>query len=323
MRVAFVAVVGRPSAGKSSLVNRICGHKVSIVSPVPQTTRNRVRGILTSPAGQLVFLDTPGFHLSDQKMNQELKRVALASLDEVDLVLYVADVTREPGEEERMIADAVVAAPQQAVVAINKMDLLSGEAEPGSAPAPGQEARTQGVVPAPWVAFLDERFPDAPRFEVSAATGNGIEEVTAALFDCAPEGELFYPEEFYTDQDPSFRISETIREQVMRRTTQEVPHAVYVDILDSAFETIRSPKGRSPQEGPRPQRLAVRAAIYVERESQKGIVVGKGGAMIRDIRKGAEQTLRELFPYPVSLDLRVKVNPKWRKKDAVLRRLLR
>ncbi len=308
MRVAFVAIVGRPSAGKSSLVNRICGHKVSIVSPVPQTTRNRVRGILSRPQGQLVFLDTPGFHLSEQKMNQELKRVALASLDEVDLVLYVADVTREPGEEETMIADAVIAAPQPAVVAINKTDLL----------APGPES-----VPNAWVTFLDARFPEAPRVEISAATGRGVEELTSALFAKAPEGEPFYPEEFYTDQDPGFRISETIREQVMRRTTQEVPHAVYVDILDSAFEDIRSPKGRSPQAGPRPQRLAVRAVIYVERESQKGIVVGKGGAMIRDIRKGAEQTLRELFPYPVALDLRVKVNPKWRKKDAVLRRLLR
>ncbi len=317
MRVAFVAVVGRPSAGKSSLVNRICGHKVSIVSPVPQTTRNRVRGILTRPEGQLVFLDTPGFHLSDQKMNQELKRVALASLDEVDLVLYVADLTREPGEEEAMIADAVVAAPQPTVVAINKTDLLPPE------PASKKEAPGRPAVPAAWVAFLEERFPAAPRIEVSAATGNAVDELTAALFGNAPEGELFYPEEFYTDQDPGFRISETIREQVMRRTTQEVPHAVYVDILDSAFENIRSPKVSSPQAGPRPQRLAVRAAIYVERESQKGIVVGKGGAMIRDIRKGAEQTLRELFPYPVSLDLRVKVNTKWRKKDAVLRRLLR
>lgn len=307
MRVAFVAIVGRPSAGKSSLVNRICGHKVSIVSPVPQTTRNRVRGILNGPEGQLIFLDTPGFHLSEQKMNQELKRVALASLDEVDLVLYVADPTREPGEEEAMIADAVVAAPQPAVVAINKTDLLP----------------TQVVVPAPWVAFLDDRFADAPRVEVSAATGRGVDALTSALFAKAPEGEPFYPEEFYTDQDPSFRISETIREQVMRRTTQEVPHAVYVDIIDSAFEDIRSPKGGPLGEGERPQRLAVRAAIYVERESQKGIVVGKGGAMIRDIRKGAEQTLRELFPYPVALDLRVKVNPKWRKKDAVLRRLLR
>jgi GTPase len=316
MRVAFAAIVGRPSAGKSSLVNRICGHKVSIVSPVPQTTRNRVRGILNGPEGQLVFLDTPGFHLSDQKMNQELKKVALASLDEVDLVLYVADVTREPGEEERMIADAVVAAPQPAVVAINKTDLLPS--------GPAAEADTRGgVVPAAWISFLDERFPDAPRVEVSAATGRGVKELTAALFGKAPEGEPFYPEEFYTDQDPSFRISETIREQVMRRTTQEVPHAVYVDILDSAFEDIRSPKGSAHPAGPRPQRLAVRAVIYVERESQKGIVVGKGGAMIRDIRKGAEQTLRELFPYPVSLDLRVKVNPKWRKKDAVLRRLLR
>ncbi|MFP4431332.1 MAG: GTPase Era [Spirochaetaceae bacterium] len=317
MRVAFVAIVGRPSAGKSSLINRICGHKVSIVSPVPQTTRNRVRGILNAPEGQLVFLDTPGFHLSEQKMNQELKRVALASLDEVDLVLYVADVTREPGEEETMIADAVVAAPQPAVVAINKTDLLA----PG--PEPEDGAPVQGAVPDAWVAFLDARFPEAPRVETSAATGRGVEALTSALFAKAPEGAPFYPEEFYTDQDPGFRISETIREQVMRRTTQEVPHAVYVDILDSAFEDIRSAKGGSPKAEPRPQRLAVRAAIYVERESQKGIVVGKGGAMIRDIRKGAEQTLRELFPYPVSLDLRVKVNPKWRKKDAVLRRLLR
>ena len=358
MRAAFVAVVGRPSSGKSSIVNRICGHKVSIVSPVPQTTRNRIRGIFTEERGQLVFLDTPGFHLSERKMNQELKRVALMSLEEVDLVLYVVDPTREPGEEEEMIAEAVAMAPQPTIIAVNKLDLLAsggrgapisgapGDAEPAAGPAPGaasgdSEAATRaagdpgapagGEVPSSWRAFLEERFPGVPSAPVSAATGAGMDTLSAALFEAAPEGEPFYPGEYYTDQDPSFRISETIREQVIRRTSQEVPHAVYVDVVDARFQRAKSP-GRSgggsataaetEGEAP-PQRLAVRAVIYVERESQKGIVVGRGGAMIRDIRKGSEQTLRELFPYPVSLDLRVKVNPKWRRKDAVLRRLLR
>ena len=130
----------------------------------------------------------------------------------------------------------------------------------------------------------------------------------STLFEAAPEGEPFYPEEYYTDQDPVFRIAEAVREQVIRRTSQEVPHSVYVEVLDSRFEEEH--------------RLVVRAAIYVERESQKRIVVGKGGAMIRDIRKGAEQSLRKIFPYSVSLDLRVKVNSKWRKKEALLKRLL-
>lgn len=324
MRAAFVAVVGRPSGGKSSIVNRICGHKVSIVSPVPQTTRNRIRGIVTDQPGQLVFLDTPGFHLSERKMNQELKRVALMSLEEVDLVLYVVDPSREPGEEEEMIADAVTAAPQAKIIAINKIDLLPGDGKQARDSDGGSGAASFGDVPSPWQAFLGERFPGVPAVPVSAATGAGMDTLSAAIFEAAPEGEPFYPEEYYTDQDPSFRISETIREQVIRRTSQEVPHAVYVDVVDARFQNAKAHKSLvagAPE--PPPQRLAVRAVIYVERESQKGIVVGRGGAMIRDIRKSSEQTLRELFPYPVSLDLRVKVNPKWRRKEALLRKLLR
>jgi GTP-binding protein Era len=289
-------------------------------------------------------LDTPGFHLSERKMNQELKRVALMSLEEVDLVLYVVDPTREPAEEEEMIAQAVAAAPQPKIIAINKMDLLAAELDPAAElnpaadpdPAadlnPGAgESATGSAIPASWQAFLEDRFPGVPAASVSAASGAGLDTLSAALFEAAPEGEPFYPEEYYTDQDPSFRISETIREQVIRRTSQEVPHAVYVDVVDARFQRAKSP-GRSgggvtpaaeTEADVPPQRLAVRAIIYVERESQKGIVVGRGGAMIRDIRTGSEQTLRELFPYSVALDLRVKVNPRWRKKEAVLRRLLR
>ncbi len=297
MKAGFVAVIGRPSAGKSSLVNRLCGHKVSIVSPVPQTTRNRVRGILSTEEGQLVFLDTPGFHLSARRVNQALKRVALSSLDEVDLILYVIDVTREPGKEESMIAEAVSAAPQPVVVAENKIDLI--------------DAAGDGVLPRAWSGFLSRLSKDAPAVGVSAATGSGLDGLIAALFEASAPGGPYYPEEYYTDQEPAFRISETIREQVMRRTVEELPHAVYVDVLDSRFEQA----GEA-------ERLNVRAVIYVERESQKGIVVGKGGSMISKIRRGAEGSLRELFPYPVSLDLRVKVHANWRKKESVLRRLL-
>lgn len=291
VKSAFVAIVGRPSAGKSSLLNRICGNKVSIVSKVPQTTRTRVRGVLTRDVGQLVFVDTPGFHTSARKINRRMRELIGESLSEVEIALYVIDSSRPPGEEEEAVAHSLVSFDGPLVCAVNKVDITI--AHPDQAEA-----------------FVEQRLAEARLVRVSAETGEGVEELVKALFDVAPEGELMYPEEFYTDQDPEFRVSEIIREKAIAQVRQELPHALYVDVAD--MEVVDEGK-----------RLWIRAFIVVERESQKGIVVGRGGSLIKEIRTGAQREIGRLFPYDrVHLDLRVKVQKGWRKNESVLRRIV-
>jgi len=299
---AFACLVGRPSSGKSTLLNALCGHKVSIVSPVPQTTRNKVRGIVNDRRGQLVFIDTPGFHLSERKFNLHMKDLVSSALEEVDLVLYVLDAARTIGPEEEALARLLAALSVPLVAAINKIDVDGHQAE-----------RCR--------AFIAENLPAASVCQISAAAETGLGILRTRLFEAAPEGEPLYPEDFYTDQDPQFRISEIIREQAIAGTAQEVPHAIYVEIADMEFQTRAGEP--APIDLPDEKRtLWVRAFIQVERESQKGIIVGRGGEKIRSIRKAAERELNQIFPYRVHLDLRVKVHPKWRSKDALLRRLV-
>ena len=286
---AFVAIVGRPSAGKSTLVNALCGEKVSIVSPVPQTTRNAVRGIVNRPAGQLVFLDTPGYHLSEKRLNKRLAEVALEAIGDADLVVYLLDSTRRPGEEEEALAAALARAAPRIVAAVNKLD--AKEADP-------QTAR----------AFLAEHFPQAPVVELSAREKTGLDGLLAALYEKAPEGPAWYPEEYYTDQEPVFRIAEIIREKIIANTRDELPHAVYVSFEDS----------RRLEDGS----LEASYDLVTERDSQKGILIGKAGSMIRKIREEAEADLAGIFDYAVHLRLSVRVDPDWRKDDKKLRDLI-
>lgn len=286
--VAVVAVVGRPSAGKSTLVNHLCGQKVAITSPIPQTTRNQIRGILTTVRGQLIFIDTPGYHKSERKFNLYLKKLVEDTMQEVDLALYVIDTSRPSGEEEELIAQKVSTFQGPVLVAMNKSDVT-----------PSYQEQVER--------FLDLRLPKASRWTISALRGEGVPLLVQALFDAATEGELLYPEVYYTDQDPDFRISEIIREKAIWETRQEIPHSLYVEIVDMEKRENGS--------------LWVRSFLVVERESQKGILIGKGGTKIKTIRLAAEKELAEIFPYPVHLDLRVKVDPKWRQK--VLARVFR
>lgn len=286
---AFVALAGRPSSGKSTLVNALCGEKVSIVSPVPQTTRNAVRGIVNKAQGQLVFLDTPGYHISEKKLNLRLREVSTEAFADADIILYLVDATRKPGPEEEAIAAALVHAADRLVAAINKID--SPEADPDAA-----------------LMFITEKFPKAKVFEVSALKGSGLDELLAALYERAPEGPAWYPEEYYTDQEPVFRIAEIIREKIFLHTRDELPHAVYVSYEDSS-------------RGPGDSLLAV-YDLVVERESQKGILIGKGGTMIKRIREEAEADLAKIFDYEVKLKLSVRVDPDWKKDDKKLDKLI-
>ena len=286
---AFVAVAGRPSAGKSTLVNALIGEKVSIVSPVPQTTRNTVRGIVNSGEGQLVFLDTPGYHISEKKLNLRLRNVSTVAFADADIVLYLVDATRRPGPEEEAIATALFHAGDRLIAAINKID--SPEADSDAARA-----------------FITNKFPKAQTFEISALKGSGLPELLAALYAKAPEGPAWYPEEYYTDQEPVFRIAEIIREKIFLHTRDELPHAVYVSYEDSS-------RGQDDS-------LLAQYDLVVERESQKGILIGKGGSMIKRIREEAETDLADIFDYEVRLKLSVRVDPNWKKNDKTLEKLI-
>ena len=293
---AFVALAGRPSVGKSSLVNLLCGLKVSIVSPVPQTTRNTVRGILSLPAGQLVFMDTPGRHVSEKKFNKKLMDVADRALEDCELVLYVLDASRLPGPEEEAVAGRLRNFQDRTVAAINKTD------------APGADAEKL-------IGFLGRSLPELPAsrcFPVSCYRKEGTGPLLDCLFDMADEGEPHYPGEYYTDQDMGFRISEIIREKAMNRLWAELPHSIYVDVADLEFREDET-SGK--------KRLWVRAFIITERESQKGMIVGKGGETIKAIGQAARKELNSIFEWKVDLDLRVKTGKDWRYNDLLLKKI--
>jgi GTP-binding protein Era len=289
-KAAFVAVVGRPSAGKSTLVNQICGEKVAIVSAVPQTTRNAIRGIVNREQGQLVFIDTPGRHKSDKKFNKKLTDISGRAANDSDIVLYLLDASRPPGPEEAEIASLLSPHADRTIAAINKMDLNKN--------CVGFHEFIADALPG-----VGERC-----FEISAKNNAGIEKLLSSLYDMAEEGEPFYDEEFYTDQEVDFRIAEIIREQAINRLRQELPHALYVEVADAQLNEET-------------QKLWVRAFIVVEREAQKGMVVGKGGAMIKAIRLAALKELKKIFDWKIDLDLRVKTGKDWRHNERTIRRI--
>ena len=291
MKSAFITVAGRPSAGKSTLVNTICGHKVAIVSRTPQTTKNKIRGIYTVPEGQLVFLDTPGYYDSDKKSNQELQEITLSALDDSDLILYVTDLTRSPGKEEETLSNIVAKMGRKLFVALNKWDILAQEQ--------GTEAATRAMEERKLFFAHALQVSANQIFTISARTGDGIQDLLKALLDAAPDGPMLYPEEYYTDQEVDFRISEIIREKVINRTQDEIPHCIRVNVQDME---MKEENGM--------ERLWVRAFLTVDTESQKRILIGHNGEMIGKIRKAAMREIKDTFPYSVKLDMMVKVSKK-------------
>lgn len=292
-KTALVSIVGRPSAGKSTFLNTASGEKISIVSSIPQTTRNAIRGIVNTSLGQIVFVDTPGLHLSEKKMNLKLTKIAEDQIADSDAILYIIDSTRDHGEEESLIAELIKPYQDKVVIAINKTESPQAKIE---------ESRF-------FVNSTFDKFPPERLISISAKEDTNINDVLKALYDLAPEAPHLYPEEFYTDQEVEFRIAEIIREQAINRLEQELPHAIYISMQDMVMA--------------KPNLLKVRAAICVERDSQKGIVIGKGASMIKTIRVESIKECRKIFPYRVDLDLQVKVDKNWRQKDFVLDRILK
>ena len=288
-RCGLVTIIGRPSVGKSTFLNTVCGGKVSIVSAIPQTTRNTIRGILTRGNAQILFLDTPGLHKSEKKFNEALHTISVNSLTDSDCVLYIIDSTRSMGEEEEHIIQLLQEqnVQEKLFVALNKVD---------------SDLSKTGLI----LVSLERAFPnlkDKNRiFEISAKEKQQVDAVIDALISILPESPFLYPEDFYTDQDIRFRIAEIIREKAMLHTRDEIPHALYVSVDELKLHH----NGKE---------LEATAFIYVERESQKGIVVGKDGMCIKAIKKESIRELRNIFDYKLNIHIQVKLDKDWRKND--------
>lgn len=293
LKTATVAIIGRPSSGKSTFLNTACQENVSIVSPIPQTTRNAIKGIVNTSFGQLIFIDTPGYHNSEKKLNLRLKNVTENQLEGIDCVLYVIDSTKDVGEEEVLTSSLLKKLQEKTVVAINKIDSNLSK-------------------PLKIRKFIAENLSDIPSeriLEMSAKNDDGINEVLKAIYKISPEGIPIYAEETYTDQDLTFRICEVIRGEAINRLSDEIPHSVYVDVADIEHRN----NGK---------KLWIRAFLCVERESQKGIVIGKGASKIKEIRTAAIKKLSEIYIQKIELDLQVKVDKNWRQKDFTLNKLI-
>ncbi len=288
-RSGFVALAGRPNAGKSTLLNRVVGDKVAIVSNKPQTTRRAIRGIATREDWQLILVDLPGVQRPRDPLTERMQRRMEHELGEADAVLFVLNGEQAVGPGDRFIARAIAAAGATPVIALNKIDVL----DRGRTLAALQSADDLGL--------------DADVFPVSALTGAGLDELVQGLVALLPEGEFMYPPADHTDLPESVRLAELVREQVLARTRQELPHAVEVEIADM----------EQREDG----LLIVAMRIWAETESQKGILVGTAGRMVRDIGTGARSEIERLTGHRVHLDLSVRVRRGWRRDEALLDRL--
>ena len=305
-RSGFVAVIGRPNAGKSTLLNRVLGQKIAITSPKPQTTRDQLMGVLTEPHYQMIFLDTPGIHKPTTKLGEYMMNVVNEAVADADVILWLVDVAVTPTEDDRHIVDLLRAQHERRalppiVIGLNKLDRFVGEQA-------DIIARTQLYVdlfdflPAPTV----ER-PAVAAVSFSALTGDNVDALLTLLTDQLPVGPRFYPEDQVTDLQLRFIAAELIREQALGLLQQELPHSMAI-VVDE-FK-------------PRSAKMTyISAVIYVERKSQKGIVLGENGAMIKRIGQRARPEIEELVGTRVYLELWVKVWEKWRRREDMLRRL--
>jgi GTP-binding protein Era len=286
-KCGYVALIGVPNVGKSTLLNRLVGEKLAITSPKPQTTRHRLLGILNKPGAQLLFLDTPGIRAPKGALNQALVQAALAALGEADVVVWLVE-PRPPDPQDRGLLPHLQKLSQPLVVAINKIDLMS---KPELLPL---------------MAAYHELFPASPIVPVSALLGDGLPELLQEIVKLLPAGPPLYPEEQLTEQQERFLAAERIRERLLHHTGQEIPYAVAV-VLEEFDERER------------PRLVRIRAVIYVERESQKGIVIGKGGKLLKTIGSEARAGIEALLGSQVFLELRVKVWKNWRRDPKAIR----
>ncbi len=288
-RSGFVSLLGRPNVGKSTLLNTLLGTKLAIVSDKPQTTRTSIQGVLNTANAQIVFLDTPGIHEAESPINRRMMREVHAALKERDVLLFLADATRPFNDADRKAIALMEHSGAPALLVLNKIDVLKNKSL---------------LLP------LIESYQQAGNFEeylpVSALTGEGVDEIIRHVVERLPEGPMLFPPDHLTDQPERFLAAELIRERILIETRLEVPHSVAVLI-----EHWVDLEGLS----------RVAAAIYVEREGQKAIIIGKGGAMLKRIGTAARQQMEALLGRRFYLELFVKVRPKWKRTEAFLEAL--
>ncbi len=295
-RAGTVVLAGRPNAGKSSLVNRLVGSKVSIVSDKPQTTRNAIRSVLNGPSYQIVFVDTPGIHQAKSKLGMTLVHAAAASMDSADLVCYIVEARdRKVGGEDEEILSILSGVKSPVLLVVNKSDLAG-----------------KGDFLTPVKNLYGERISSlAGVVAVSAQTGHGLENLLEKMLTFLPEGAPLYDEDIFVDRSEKFLASEIIREKVLLLSHQEVPHSAAVEVEDY----------KSPDEYPERNVLYIRATIYVEREGQRRILLGDKGARIKEIGRQSRLEIESFTGHRVYLDLWIKARPGWKQSEADLRRL--
>jgi GTPase len=285
----FVSLIGRPNAGKSTLLNALVGQKVAIVADKPQTTRTSIQGVLTLPEAQVVFIDTPGIHKADTPLNKRLMDAVRAALEQRDLLLFLVDAARPFGEQDRHAVDLARKTETPVILVLNKIDILK------------EKQRLLELIEK-YKALHDF----AAYIPISASRGDGLDDLRRAILERLPEGPAYFPEDHVTDQPERFLAAELVREKVLLATRQEVPHSVAV-IVDRWEEMTNLTR--------------IYATIRVEREGQKAIVIGSGASMLKKIGTLARQEMELLFGVKIYLDLHVRVQPGWREKPAFLNAL--
>lgn len=285
----FVGIIGRPNVGKSTLMNQLVGQKIAITSPVAQTTRNRLRGILTTPTAQIIFVDTPGIHKPHHQLGEVLVKNAQIAIDSVDVLLFVVDGTFEAGGGDRFVADLLTRTEVPVILGINKLDQQPDQPE---------------AIDRSYHLLAEEQGWSVVKF--SALTGEGLDNLQTLLIERLDPGPYYYPPDLVTDQPERFIMGELIREQILLLTREEVPHSVAI-----AIDRV--------EEDPAITRIL--ATVHVERDSQKGILIGKGGSMLKAIGSAAREQIQKLVMGKVYLELFVKVQPKWRQSRTRLAEL--
>ena len=293
LKSGMVAIVGRPNVGKSTLLNAILGEKVSIVSDVPQTTRHQIKGIHTDERGQIVFIDTPGIHAGKDKLDKYMNRSSLGSIDSVDAVIHMVDASEKTGLEEQHVISRLNKCGKPIIVGLNKIDITKGKFVPEYIKL---WEETRGVP-------MTE-MNDIVLFPLSALKGTNVKKLVDILFEQMPFGPLLYPEDTITDFPKRMAMADLIREKLFLLMREEIPHSIAVII-----EGVQPKKGKV---------LHIRAAILVERESQKEIVIGKAGAILKQVGSEARRDLEELVDSKVFLELFVKVTSHWREDYSTL-----
>lgn len=283
----FIAVIGRPNVGKSTLINSLIGQKIAIMSDKPQTTRNRILCILTRPEAQIVFLDTPGIHKPKHKLGEYMVKAAEGTLKEVDAIFFVVDATEKMGPGEYYILERLQATAKPVILVVNKLDLIEKEQ----------------VLPI--ISHYTDKYPFVGVVPISAKEETNLDALIEEVEKYLPEGPQYYPEDMVTDQPERLIVAELVREKALQLTRDEVPHAIAVDVDEM--------KTRDNGD------TYIRATIYVERDSQKGILIGAKGSMLKEIGRLARADIEMLLGTRVFLDLWVKVKKDWRDRDSVLR----